>query len=174
MSTRSCASQLKIRNVNARDEQHKANRGQQHQQKWLDIAHNVFLQWRQAYARTFIRIRIRQRKIVRNLIHVGTSSSERHTGFQAANSACAFVDVAILKERIRELPDRNKYVLGAIVIRALKIEIRGQHTDYGVIFAIHPDSLPDNLRGGAKLALPQTRAEDRHRRRAETIFFMRE
>jgi hypothetical protein len=42
---------LKVCNVYTRDEQHKSDRCEQDQQKWLDIADNIFLERQQAYAR---------------------------------------------------------------------------------------------------------------------------
>src|ERR1700739_1045673 len=78
-----------------------------------------------------------------------------------------------MKAWIRELPGGNKHILGSIIICALKIEIRRQDANYGVGYAIHGDSLSHDVGRRAKLALPQARANNRDRRRAESVLFCR-
>src|SRR5260370_608392 len=91
---------------------------------------------------------------------------------RTANSWVRFVEhVAFLKAWIRELPDGNKDILGSIIIRTLKIKIRRQDANHGVGHAIHGDSLSDNVWRRSELALPQARAKNRDRRRAEPVFF---
>src|SRR5271170_5773687 len=106
--------------------------------------------------------------MIRDLIHVRLRCGERNARLQAAERAHAFVHVALLEQRILELANGNKDILNA-EIRGFELKTRGHHSDYGVAAAIHRDALSNDVRRRAELALPQTRADQRHRRSAQTI-----
>ena len=159
------ARQKKIRDVRARNQQQEADRGEKHQQERLDVADDVFLHRNERDADVFVGDREGGGKIARDDVHVGFGLRERNARFQASDGMRAHRDAAIAKRWI--VPLANGRV--DVAVMAVEGEARRNHAHDGIGCAIEGQRFPDDVRGRAEFATPETAAENHDRRGADLI-----
>ena len=154
-----------IGNVGARDQEHKADRAEQHQQDSFHVADDVGLERDQGDARAFVRFGISYGQVLGDAAHFGAGLIEGDARFQPADRVHAHADAPVAKRGIVPLTDGHENIRVA-----QPGEVTGGDTNNRVGFAVQRDVLSQYVLRGAKFATPKPVAEDGHGAGASFVF----
>ncbi len=143
------ARQQQVRHVGAGDQQHEADRSEQHEKDALDAADDVFLEGHEGDPRPLVRLRVRRLQVPRDPVHVRAGLLRGHPRAQATDDAGPHADPAVAKGLIRPLSDRY------VDVRFVGHGRTGRrHADDGVGLAVERDALARDVLRHRELALP--------------------
>ena len=159
------AREQEVRDVRARDQQQKTDRGEQHQQEGPHIADDVLFHGHERDPEILVGHRIGRREIAGDGVHLGLRLRESHARFQAADCVRADVDGAIAKRDV--VPPADGGV--DVPLRSIEREVRGDHPHHGIWRAVEHDHTPQHGGGRPEPALPEPAAEQDGRSSAEPV-----
>ena len=147
------ASQQQISDVYARNHEHKANRGQKHEQQRPDTSSHLFLERPQLRADAFICVRKGFGETARHSVHVGACLFDGHAGLEPADTMESQPGASFQQYRIAPLADGG---IDLTVVEAgnRQMKIGGNDSDDGVVSSVQCDVLSQNVGRRAELALP--------------------
>src|SRR5580698_5585789 len=79
--------------------------------------------------------------------------------------------MAVSEQRVVPLPEGNVHFGFRVVVIVLKVKSSWNNARDRIQIVVKPDGFAGDVRGSAKLALPQPFADERCTRRPELIFF---
>ena len=96
--------------INARNQEHKPHRTQQHEEGRPGVAHNMLLERVQGRAETPVEVRIGAGKVLGHHRHVGPRLFNRHCGFEPGDAVNSKSGSAVGERVGIPLPNRNIYI----------------------------------------------------------------